>query len=97
MLKPFYNTQPSDVIEIGVDEAGRGPMFGPVCAAAVILPKTDSIYDLGSIKSGDANAFAFGVMDESIERIVNKFGVTTYYKIFGHLHRPQSFRRYMKH
>ena len=42
MLKPFYNTQPSDVIEIGVDEAGRGPMFGPVCAAAVILPKTDS-------------------------------------------------------
>jgi ribonuclease HII len=25
--------------EIGVDEAGRGPMFGPVYVAAVILPK----------------------------------------------------------
>ena len=23
----------------GVDEAGRGPLAGPVCAAAVILPK----------------------------------------------------------
>lgn len=24
----------------GLDEAGRGPMAGPVCAAAVILPVT---------------------------------------------------------
>ena len=24
----------------GVDEAGRGPLAGPVCAAAVILPGT---------------------------------------------------------
>ena len=23
----------------GVDEAGRGPLAGPVCAAAVVLPK----------------------------------------------------------
>ena len=30
-------------IEIGVDEAGRGPMFGRVYAAAVVLPKYDSI------------------------------------------------------
>ena len=29
-------------IEIGVDEAGRGPMFGRVYAAAVVLPKDDS-------------------------------------------------------
>ena len=29
---------PFDLI-CGVDEAGRGPLAGPVCAAAVILPK----------------------------------------------------------
>ena len=30
------------MIEIGVDEAGRGPLFGRVYTAAVILPKDDS-------------------------------------------------------
>jgi ribonuclease HII len=29
-------------LEIGVDEAGRGPLFGRVYTAAVILPKDDS-------------------------------------------------------
>lgn len=29
-------------IEIGIDEAGRGPMFGRVYAAAVVLPQDDS-------------------------------------------------------
>lgn len=31
-----------DTIEVGIDEAGRGPMFGRVYAAAAILPKDDS-------------------------------------------------------
>ena len=30
------------IYEIGVDEAGRGPLFGRVYSAAVILPKDDS-------------------------------------------------------
>jgi ribonuclease HII len=35
-LRAFYNDQ---VVEAGLDEAGRGCLAGPVVAAAVILPK----------------------------------------------------------
>ena len=39
-LKKYYDFE--DITsEIGIDEAGRGPMFGRVYAAAVILPKCD--------------------------------------------------------
>lgn len=40
ILSQFFTEEPH-IIEIGVDEAGRGPMFGRVYAAATILPKTD--------------------------------------------------------
>jgi len=40
-LKIYYEENPA-VWEIGVDEAGRGPLFGRVYAAAVILPKDDT-------------------------------------------------------
>lgn len=36
MLAPFYQ---EDLLEAGLDEAGRGCYAGPVAAAAVILPK----------------------------------------------------------
>ena len=38
MLKQFYE---KDNIEVGIDEAGRGCLLGPVCVAAVILPNLD--------------------------------------------------------
>lgn len=37
-LKPRYSEDPT-VIECGIDEAGRGPMFGRVYTACVILPQ----------------------------------------------------------
>jgi len=35
----------------GVDEAGRGPLMGPVCAAAVILPDSLEIEGLKDSKT----------------------------------------------
>lgn len=40
-LKPMFDTD-TTIIEIGVDEAGRGPMFGRVYAGVAVLPKDDS-------------------------------------------------------
>jgi len=37
------------ILEIGVDEAGRGPLFGRVYTAAVILPKDDT-FDFSKVK-----------------------------------------------
>ena len=34
----------------GIDEAGRGPLAGPVVAAAVVLPSYDLIPDLNDSK-----------------------------------------------
>ncbi len=40
VLDKYYSN--SSIIEIGIDEAGRGPMLGRVYTAAVVLPKDDS-------------------------------------------------------
>ena len=41
ILEKFYDENKS-IVEVGVDEVGRGPMFGRIYTAAVILPKNDS-------------------------------------------------------
>lgn len=81
MLQPFFHPQ---LIEAGLDEAGRGCYAGPVFAAAVVLPKdfhhpllNDSKqmtekdrYDLRSIIEQEAIAFAVAqVSNEEIDRI----------------------------
>jgi ribonuclease HII len=48
ILKSCYNEN-QNVYEIGVDEAGRGPLFGRVYTAAVILPKDDT-FDFSKVK-----------------------------------------------
>lgn len=40
-LKPFYSFE-GNKWEIGIDEAGRGPLFGRLYVAGAILPKDDS-------------------------------------------------------
>ena len=45
-LKMFYQLEK---IEIGIDEAGRGPLFGRLYVAAVVLPK-DGSFDFSQIR-----------------------------------------------
>lgn len=47
-LQQFYK-EDANIFEIGVDEAGRGPLFGRVYTAAVILPK-DNTFDHSRVK-----------------------------------------------
>ena len=42
LLTHFYETNDyNNHMEIGIDEVGRGPMFGKVYTASVILPKNN--------------------------------------------------------
>jgi ribonuclease HII len=48
ILKTSYDN--INDIEIGIDEVGRGPMFGRVYTAAVILPKDDDKFEYHLLK-----------------------------------------------
>ena len=45
-----HYTEDPDIVEIGVDEVGRGPLFGRVYVAAVILPKHSDTYQYSLMK-----------------------------------------------
>jgi ribonuclease HII len=88
VLQKYLIEDPS-VFEIGVDEAGRGPLFGRVYAAAVVLPKDDS-FNHSKVKDSKlftskkkiieaaeyikANALAWSVSFES-EEVIDKINI----------------------
>jgi ribonuclease HII len=50
-LLPFYDTSPTHKRwEIALDESGRGPLFGRVYAAAVVLPRDPAAFDITLMK-----------------------------------------------
>lgn len=60
------------IVEIGIDEAGRGPMFGRVYAGAVVLPKDDS-FDHSSMK--DSKKFHSKKKIEQVAEYIEKNAV----------------------
>lgn len=84
-----YREQGYEVI-CGVDEAGRGPLAGPVCAAAVILPEGYEIPGLNDSKQltdkkrrelypiikEEAIAYGIAFVDENVIDEVNILNAT---------------------
>lgn len=50
LLQRFMNEPKENTFEIGVDEVGRGPLFGRVYASAVVLPTEPTDFDFSLMK-----------------------------------------------
>ena len=70
-------------LDCGVDEAGRGPLAGPVVAAAVILPETfetDSLNDSKQLSSKNRDL----IFDKIVNSAVFGVGFASVYEIDKH-------------
>jgi ribonuclease HII len=74
VLKKCHNEN-DDVFEIGVDEAGRGPLFGRVYTAAVILPKDDT-FDHSKMK--DSKKFHSKKKIEEVAEYIKENAISWY-------------------
>jgi ribonuclease HII len=73
MLTRNYS-EDKNIVEVGVDEVGRGPLFGRVYTCAVILPKDSDTFDYSLLK--DSKKFSSDkklkqVYDHIIEHCVD--------------------------
>lgn len=89
-LQRELKTQRGSILICGVDEAGRGPLAGPVCAAAVILPEGYEIPGLNDSKQltdkkrrelfpiikEQAIAYGISMVDEKIIDEINVLNAT---------------------
>ena len=73
-LQKFYK-EDANIFEIGVDEAGRGPLFGRVYTAAVILPKDDTFDHL---KIKDSKKFHSKQKIEEVAKYIKDNAIAWY-------------------
>lgn len=73
LLKSHFDEP--NVYEIGVDEVGRGPLFGRVYTAAVVLPKDDS-FDCSMVK--DSKKFHSKAKIEAAAEYVRQHALAWY-------------------
>jgi ribonuclease HII len=74
ILDKFYN-ESETIFEIGVDEAGRGPLFGRVYTAGVILPK-DNSFDHSKVK--DSKKFHSKKKIEEVAKYIKENALSWY-------------------
>ena len=70
-----YYSDNLNSIEIGVDEVGRGPLFGRVYTAAVILPKDDSF---DHFKMKDSKKFTSKTKIKEVAEYIKQNAVAWY-------------------
>jgi ribonuclease HII len=73
-LEKYYK-EDNNIFEIGVDEVGRGPLFGRVYTAAVILPKDDS-FDYSKVK--DSKKFHSKKKIEEVAKYIKENALAWY-------------------
>lgn len=73
-LQKFYK-EDANIFEIGVDEVGRGPLFGRVYTAGVVLPKDDS-FDHSCVK--DSKKFHSKKKIEDVAEYVKQHAIAWY-------------------
>jgi len=74
-LLKAYKNESENIYEIGVDEAGRGPLFGRVYTAAVILPK-DATFDHSQMK--DSKKFHSKKKIEEVAEYIKEHALSWY-------------------
>jgi len=67
-LSPHFNE--SNDIEIGVDEAGRGPLFGRLYVAGIVLPKSTSDFKFHLLK--DSKKFHSSKKIKEVEQYIKE-------------------------
>jgi ribonuclease HII len=67
-LKTMFEPD-TNIIEIGIDEAGRGPMFGRVYAGVVVLPK-DNVFEHSEMK--DSKKFHSKTKIENVAEYIKR-------------------------
>lgn len=70
-LKKYF-CEDMSIIECGIDEAGRGPMFGRVYAGLVVLPKDDT-FDHSQMK--DSKKFHSKKKIEQVAEYIKQFSI----------------------
>lgn len=81
-LKEFDQNYKSEKVRLiaGIDEAGRGPLAGPVVAAAVILPedfKLLGLTDSKQIREENRNKYFEYIIEHAISYYIEVIDVTT--------------------
>ena len=73
-LEKYYK-EDNSIFEIGVDEVGRGPLFGRVYTASVILPKDDT-FDYSKVK--DSKKFHSKKKIEEVSKYIKENALAWY-------------------